>query len=158
MLFRSINTQPFKNVALSLNARYQSGSPYNVTTGRDDNGDGVFNDRRAGTSRNSAWTASQWDLGGRLNYTIGIGKRAQAGAGGPQGVMIVLGGGGGPMGGFSGGAENARYQLNLYVAASNLTNHNNYVGYSGVVTSPFFGQPTNVMNPRKVELGVRFGF
>ena len=38
------------------------------------------------------------------------------------------------------------------------TNHNNYVGYSGVITSPFFGQPTNVMNPRKVELGVRFGF
>ena len=57
-----------------------------------------------------------------------------------------------------GGADNARYQLNLYVAASNLTNHNNYVGYSGVITSPFFGQPTNVMNPRKVELGVRFGF
>ena len=99
-----------------------------------------------------------WDLGGRLNYAIGIGKRAQSGGGGPQGVMIVMGGGGGPMGGFSGGADNARYQLNLYVAASNLTNHNNYVGYSGVITSPFFGQPTNVMNPRKVELGVRFGF
>ena len=39
-----------------------------------------------------------------------------------------------------------------------LTNHNNYVGFSGVQTSPFFGQATNVLNPRKVELGMRFGF
>ena len=67
----SINMQPFTNVSLSVNARHQTGSPYNVTTGRDDNGDGVFNDRPSGTSRNSAWTGSQWDLGGRLNYAIG---------------------------------------------------------------------------------------
>lgn len=149
---------PFTNFSLSVNFRAQSGTPYNMTTGRDDNRDGVFNDRPSGVSRNSLWTASQWDIGGRLNYAIGIGTRQQAG-GGPQGVMIVMGGGAsGPQGGFGGGADNARYQLNFYVAVSNVTNHNNYVGYSGVVTSQFFGQATNVANPRKVELGVRFGF
>lgn len=154
----SLNMAPLKDLSLSLNLRQQSGSPYNVTTGRDNNGDGVFNDRPAGVARNSAWTKGQWDLGGRISYAVGFGKRPQAGAGGPQGVMIVMGGGGGPMGGFSGGAENARYQLNFYVAGSNLTNHANYIGYSGVVTSQFFGQATNVLNPRKIELGVRFGF
>lgn len=156
----SINMAPFKDVSISLNARQQSGSPYNITTGRDNNGDGVFNDRPSGVSRNSAWTTGQWDIGGRLSYAIGFGTRpAAAGGGGPQGVMIVMGGGGGgPMGGFGGGAENKRYQLNFYLSGSNLTNHNNYVGYSGVVTSQFFGQATNVLNPRKVELGVRFGF
>lgn len=156
----SINMSPFQDVSFSLNVRQQSGSPYNVTTGRDNNGDGVFNDRPAGVSRNSAWTASQWDIGGRLTYTVGFGTRPQGGgAGGPQGVMIVMGGGGGgPQGGFGGGADNKRYTLNFYVSGSNLTNHQNYVGYSGVVTSQFFGQPTNVMNPRKMELGVRFGF
>ncbi len=153
------NMAPFTNLSLSVNFRAQSGTPYNMTTGRDDNRDGVFNDRPSGVSRNSLWTPGQWDIGGRLNYVIGIGTRAQAGGAGPQGVMIVMGGGpGGPQGGFGGGAENARYQINLYVAVSNLTNHNNYIGYSGVLTSQFFGQATNVANPRKVELGVRFGF
>jgi hypothetical protein len=154
-----INMEPVKDVSFSLNFRTQSGSPYNITTGRDDNGDGLFSDRPAGVSRNSALTPGQWDIGGRLNYAIGFGKRAQAG-GGPQGMMIVMGGGGGggPMGGFGGGASDKRYQVNFYVSGSNLTNHNNFVGFSGVQTSPFFGQATNVLNPRKVELGMRFGF
>ena len=37
----------------SLNGRLQSGTPYNVTTGIDDNGDAIFNDRPSGTPRNS---------------------------------------------------------------------------------------------------------
>ena len=57
-----------------------------------------------------------------------------------------------------GGADGARYRVEFYVSAQNLTNHDNYVGYSGVLTSPFFGQPTNVMNPRKIEIGARVGF
>jgi hypothetical protein len=73
-------------------------------------------------------------------------------------VMIGGPGGGGPMGGFGGGAADKRYQVNFYLSGSNLTNHNNYVGFSGVQTSPFFGQATNVLNPRKLELGIRFGF
>ncbi|MEP7117797.1 MAG: TonB-dependent receptor, partial [Acidobacteriota bacterium] len=42
-----------------------SGQPLNVTTGRDDNGDTIFNDRPAGVGRNSERTAgfSQFDLG-----------------------------------------------------------------------------------------------
>jgi hypothetical protein len=48
--------------------------------------------------------------------------------------------------------------VEFYASAQNVTNHDNYIGYSGVVTSPFFGQPTNVLNPRKIEIGARFGF
>lgn len=154
-----LSMSPTQNFSLSVSFRQQSGTPYTMTTGRDDNRDGVFNDRPAGVSRNSLWTASQWDIGGRLNYAIGIGTRQQGAGGGGPGMVVIMGGGAsGPQGGFGGGADNARYQINLYVAVSNLTNHNNYIGYSGVTTSPFFGQPTNVANPRKVELGVRFGF
>lgn len=42
-----------------------SGQPLNVTTGRDDNGDTIFNDRPAGVSRNSERTPgfAQMDLG-----------------------------------------------------------------------------------------------
>jgi hypothetical protein len=71
--------------------------------------------------------------------------------------MIAMGGGG-VQGGFGGGAPDKRYRVEFYASAQNVTNHDNLIGYSGVLTSPFFGQPTNVMNPRKVEVGVRFGF
>jgi hypothetical protein len=154
----SFNTQPIRNLSLSVNVRAQSGTPYNVTAGVDTNGDGVFSDRPAGESRNSARTAAQWDLGMRVSYAIGIGKRAQAAAGGPQGVMITMGGGGVQSGFTGGGAGDARYRIELYASGQNITNHKNFVGYSGVLTSPFFGSPTNVLNPRKVEVGVRVGF
>ena len=71
---------------------------------------------------------------------------------------MMGGGGGGMTGGFGGGADTSRYRVEFYASAQNLTNRRNYVGYSGVLTSPFFGQPTNVLNPRKIELGTRFGF
>jgi len=73
-------------------------------------------------------------------------------------LYMMGGAGGGMTGGFTGGADTSRYRIEFYASAQNLTNRRNYIGYSGVLTSPFFGQPTNVLNPRKVEVGVRFGF
>jgi hypothetical protein len=149
--------RPIGDLSISLNARAQSGSPYNITTGRDDNGDGLFNDRPSGVSRNSARAASQWDLGGRISYAWGFGTRPQStGAGGTQ--TVVIGGGGGMAAGFGGGATSKRFRIEVYLSGQNLLNRANYVGYSGVLTSPFFGQPTNVMNPRKMQAGLRFGF
>jgi hypothetical protein len=153
----SFNMQPFPGFGVSVNVRGQSGSPYTITAGRDSNGDGVFNDRPEGVGRNSALTAGQFDLGVRLSYSIGFGTRA-APAGGAGGTMIMVGGGGGMAGGFGPRAADKRYQVQFYAAAQNVTNRANYVGYSGVLTSPFYGRPTNVLNPRKIELGVRFGF
>ncbi|MCC7185041.1 MAG: TonB-dependent receptor [Acidobacteria bacterium] len=155
----SVNMRPFTDMSISLNARAQSGSPYNITTGRDDNRDGLFNDRPAGVDRNSARTAAQWDLGGRISYAWGFGTPAQAGGGSGGGTQVVMiGGGGGMAPGFGGGASSKRFRIEVYLSGQNLLNRANYVGYSGVVTSPFFGQPTSVMNPRKVQAGVRFGF
>jgi len=154
----TFNTQPIRNLSVSVNFRAQSGAPYNITTGFDTNGDGVFGDRPAGVDRNTARATAQWDLGMRVSYAIGIGKRPQAAAGGPQGVMIMMGGGGVQSGFTGGGAADARYRIELYASGQNITNHTNLVGYSGVLTSPFFGTPTNVLNPRKLEVGVRFGF
>jgi hypothetical protein len=154
----------WRALGLSLSARAQSGTPYNTTTGRDDNKDGIFNDRPAGVGRNSLWTASQWDLGARLSYTVGFGTRPQSGGGGGTQVMVQIGGPGGgggmPMGSginVSGG-DNKRYHFEFFAAAQNLTNHDNFIGYSGVLTSPFFGMPTSVLNPRKIEIGTRFSF
>ena len=156
----SFNSMPITDLSVSLNLRAQSGTPYTLTTGADNNADGVFNDRPSGVGRNTLVTDGQWDLGLRVTYAIGFGQRPAA-AGGPMGQMVISvgGGGGGMPGAFgAGGAENKRFRIEFYASAQNVTNHLNYVGYSGVMTSPFFGRPTNILNPRKVEIGARFGF
>lgn len=148
----------FGAVGVSVNGRAQSGTPYTMTTGSDANGDGVFNDRPAGVGRHSLRTPATWDIGGRLSYAIGFGRAAASGGGGDQVIVVRQGGGSGMPAGFDGGAENARVRLEFYVSAQNLTNRANYSGFSGVLTSPFFGQATNVTNPRKVQLGARVSF
>jgi hypothetical protein len=54
--------------------------------------------------------------------------------------------------------EPARFRLLLMMNAQNLLNRHNYGGYSGTLTSPFFGQPTLVTNPRKIDVGIAFQF
>jgi hypothetical protein len=136
-----------------------SAPAYNITTGDDDNGDTISNDRPAGVGRNAARGSGRWDLGARVSYTFGFGKRPAAeGAGGMQMIMVRGGAIEAPMGGFSGGAEDKRWRLEIYVAGTNLLNHTNLMGYSGVMASPFFGQPTSAGPSRKIELGMRFGF
>ena len=46
----------------------------------------------------------------------------------------------------------------MFTNINNLTNHQNYTGYSGVITSPFYGQPTSVNNPRRVDIGMNMTF
>jgi hypothetical protein len=155
----SFSMQPVRNMTLGVNVRAQSGSPYNITTGRDDNGDGLFTDRPAGVPRNSARGAVQIDLGGRLSYAWGFGKPRQQGGAGGTAVMVTIGGGGGGLApGFGGGAEDKRYRVELYVSGQNLLNRVNYTAYSFVLTSPFYGDPVAAAQPRKLQVGVRFGF
>jgi Carboxypeptidase regulatory-like domain len=154
------NMNLWKGFKIASTFNGNSAPPYNITTGHDDNNDTVSNDRPAGVGRNAARASDRWDLGARLSYTFGFGQRPGAdGAGGPQIVMIRAGGGiDTPMGGFSGGADDKRWRIELYVAGTNILNHTNFLGYSGVLTSPFFGEPTSAGPARKIELGARFGF
>jgi hypothetical protein len=146
-------------VAASLAAR--TGQFYNITTGRDDNGDTVFNDRPAGTSRNSGQAAGMWDAAARVSYAFGFGERsATAGGGMPTMIVQRVGGGAGDMLGLGGGggAENKRVRFEVYASVQNLFNHTNPVGFSGVMTSQLFGRPTAAMPSRRVDLGLRVGF
>jgi hypothetical protein len=153
-----------KSVRLSVGASRRSGTPYNITTGRDDNGDTVFNDRPAGVGRNSARAESTWDVNTRVAYSFGFGQRkpSDTGPGGPVMIMHRVGGPGGGgseiSGAFGGGAEDKRIRFELFASASNLFNTVNRVGYSGVMTSPFFGQATAAMPGRRIDVGVRVGF
>jgi hypothetical protein len=127
------NTQ-IRNVTANLNWLANSGSPYTLTTGFDDNHDGLINDRPAGVGLRSLRMAGQSSINARLQYTFTLGGNpTQPGTPG-------------------------RYRLNTFVNIQNLTNHQNLGGYSGVMTSPFFKRPTLSINPRSVNMGVSVNF
>jgi hypothetical protein len=154
-----INAQPFANMSVGFNVSYRSALPYNVTTGQDNNLDGVFNDRPAGYSRNSERGSASFDLGGRMSYGWNFGPARAAGGGGGTQVVMVSGGGGGAMpAGFSGGPSDRRFRLELYVSGQNLLNRTNYTAYGGVDGSPFFRQPISASSARRLQTGVRFSF
>ena len=156
-----MNTSLTKSLRIAVSASARSGAPYNVTTGRDDNGDTVFNDRPAGVGRNSLTSHGVWDAAARLTYAFGFGEKpASTGPGGGQMIMIRGGGGAGDLLGAmsGGGAENKRIRIELFASATNLFNTVSPVGYSGVMTSPFFGRPTAAGPARKIDVGMKIGF
>ncbi len=173
-LFFMANVPLLAGVRAGLNVQASSALPYTVTTGRDDNGDTVFNDRPVGVERNFARGAAQWNANLRLNRSFSLGGVLPGGAGpmpmgappGPppgstSGAQRGPGGGGGEGGGpqlvMMPGA-NSRYRLDLYVQASNLLNHTNYNAFVGNLLSPVFGQPTSAGPARRLEIGASISF
>ena len=141
---------------VSFTAR--SALPYDITTGRDDNGDTLSTDRPAGTTRNIGRGRAQYDISARLSWRVGFGGAPPRSTGGPQ-VRVVRGGSdANPLADMPGGDAQSRYTLELYAQAFNLTNHTNAVLFSGVLTSPFFGQAVAASAPRRLELGARLSF
>jgi len=155
----NVTSNVVRNVSMGGGLSMSSGAPYNITTGYDENGDQMLNDRPGGVSRNSgrvpvwyqAWSA-------RLGYTWSFGHSGAAGT--PQGVAI-------PIGALPAGlvrveagpvATPGRYRLSLNVSATNLTNRSNYGGYTGVKASPFFGQPNSSGAGRRIQVSTNFGF
>jgi hypothetical protein len=148
----TLNNQIVRNLLLSFNVTASSGVPYSIRTGRDDNGDLVFNDRPAGVGRNGERAAGQWTVNTFFAYMIPLGKRS---TGGPPITTVIAGGGVPTVQSFE---QPPRYIFQFFVQAQNLTNHPNYTGYSGTLTSPFYRQPTAVSGMRKIDMGVNVIF
>jgi hypothetical protein len=106
-----------------------SGKPYTVTTGSDNNNDGIANDRPAGVNRNTQIGPDYISLDVRWFHDFFLTKAKDKG----------------PV-------------LNASVDAFNATNRVNYVAYIGNLTSPFFGQPVTALPPRRLQLGIRLTF
>lgn len=172
-LFMMFNTPLLFNVRGSVQAQYSSAPPYTITTGLDDNGDTVFNDRPFGVARNSARGASQWNVNLRLNRNISLGgllggdapvmlggpppppppANMQQGPGGGAGT-----GGGGPVQMVMMDGSAARYRLDLYLQVSNLFNTVNYNAFVGNQLSVYFGTATSAAPPRRIEIGASLSF
>jgi hypothetical protein len=156
-----------------MNMQVTSARPYNITTGLDDNGDTVFNDRLAGVRRNSGRGAGQMTVDLRLTKSFNLGGLL---SGGPEGVPMggppppggaanaMQPGVGGPGGGGDGPrmvimeGSNARYRADFYVNFQNLFNRTNLNSFSGNQLSPFFGTATSAGPARRIEVGATISF
>jgi hypothetical protein len=160
-----IQLSPFFNAA--------SGLPYDLTIGSDLNGDTIANERPAFAtdlsrpsvvltrfgafdtnpmpgqtivSRNYLTTAGMWNLNMRVSKTFGFGAPKEA-----------------PPAGYKGPARH-RYGLNFNVDVNNIFNHVDQGGYVGNLSSPLFGQSTQInlfrdaSNNRRVQFGTQFTF
>jgi hypothetical protein len=132
---------PVRGFRLSVNGLvYQSGAPYNITTGRDDNHDLVINDRPLDDSgrivgRNSARGAARWgDFSMRLGRAFAFG-RSTADGGAPAGRNVEF-----------------------FAQADNILNRVNFTNYAGTMTSRLFGQPTAASQARRVQVGMQLRF
>jgi hypothetical protein len=137
---------------------YGSGRPFNITTGRDDDGDLVYADR-PGMAAADDPSAIHTPFG---NFDLSRG---------PGEPMILRNFGQGPRQFFvnvgvskmirsdigPAGQRMGPYVV-FTVSAENLTNRVNFVDFNGVVTSPFFGTANRALNARRIELAVRVGF
>jgi len=180
-----INVPFFLGARINAQGQAQSASPYNITTGVDNNLDGVVNDRPDGVGRNSARGTARFDMSLRLSRQFAFGpQRAQTGGGGagrggngrggnggnapggfPGGGNPQFGQGGGPGGpggggggNFNNGGGSQRFSAEVWVSANNALNHVNYVNYVGNMLSPFFGRATSAAQARRVEVGMNFRF
>ena len=151
----SVNNQIVRNLLMSLNVSVNTAPPYSIRTGRDDNGDFVFNDRPGTLGRNTERGATQWSINPFLGYVFSFGRNI---SNLPPGIAVIGGGAGGAPTVQTVNQPANRYRLQLFVAAQNVTNHANYIGYSGTMTSPFFGRPTNVLGTRKIDIGMQLTF
>ena len=183
-----INVPLFLGVRTSVNVQAQSAIPYTITTGRDDNGDGVANDRPVGVGRNTERGATTWTVNLNVTKQFAIGGPRGGQAGGRhrrpgrwirrrscrrpgwrrQSAGAVCAGSG-----WSRRAavvvvvraavaatprSTARYSMEFFIRADNVLNNVNYGSFSGNMLSQFFGQPTSAQQPRRLTVGSSFRF
>ena len=155
------NMNLWKGFKLATMINSSSGLPYNITTGFDDNDDTVSNDRPAGVGRNSARGDGRWDVGGRLSWAFGFGQR--------KGCRTRRNARHHDSdhrrswrrradGRLQWWPEDKRWRMELYLAGTNLFNHVNLAGTAACSLRRSSVEPTSAGAPRKLELGMRFGF
>lgn len=113
-----------------------SGLPFDITTGSDDNHDGVANDRPAGVTRNTG------DAPGFLQTDLRFTKIFNFHKSGLDADGDII----------------AFSKMEVSVDAFNLFNHTNFTDIIGDVSSPRFGQAANSLAARTIQLSIKFDF
>jgi hypothetical protein len=123
------SAEPVKRYSVGVALSVYAGKPVNVTTGNDDNHDGVVNDRPSGTPRNSLPGPAFLNLDLNAAHDFLFAKSRKE----PLALTVSLN-------------------------AFNVLNHKNDLTYVGVITSPFFGRGVQAQPPRRLQLDVEFKF
>ncbi len=143
---------------LSLTSQFDasSGDPYNVITGMDNNGDGVFNDRPSLTAQPG--TGTYQTPFGLLN-TTGLNGSLGRNVGTMPALIHLDSNLSRTFEFHSHGLAADRHQsITLNARSANLLNHTNVTTVGNVVGSPTFTQPLAAEAARRVEFGIRYTF
>jgi hypothetical protein len=117
---------------LGLGVSLYSGKPVNVTSGSDDNRDGIANDRPGLLARNTMHGPGYANLDVRLGRDFALRKAK--------------------------GKEDTPPTLKAALSAFNILNHRNDVTYVGTLSSAFYGQSVAAQPPRRIQLNVEYSF
>src|ERR1700722_4447967 len=143
---------------LSLTSQFDasSGNPYDVITGMDNNGDGVFNDRPSLAAQQG--TGTYQTPFGLLN-TTGINGSLGRNAGTMPALIHLDMNLSRTFDLPSHGLSSDKHQsFTLNARPPTLLNHTNVTNVGNVVGSPTFTQPLAAEAARRVEFGIRYTF
>jgi len=153
--FANVTVNLPRKVIISTNYYGNGSSPFNITTGFDNNGDGNFNDRpQFALPGQSGAVATPF---GNLVATGGTGVLARNRASLPwnfhvdgniQRVFAVT----------RNSKADHQQTITANLRSSNLLNHTNVTAEGGVLGSPFFLMPYAADNSRRIEGGLRYNF
>jgi hypothetical protein len=121
---------PGKGFNLGMAVSLSTGMPYSITTGLDNNNDGLGNDRPAGVPINSLQGPGYASVDVRVSRDFYLAKSKKE-----KGPTITAG-----------------------IDAFNALNRVNYTGYVGNLSSPFFGKPVSANPSRRLQFSLRFRF
>jgi len=151
-MFGNINL-PYKFVVSTV-FDAQSGRPYNVVTGTDNNGDGSFNDRPTyasapgpGVYRTPFGLLTANTINGNVPRNLGTM---------PDLIHLDLN----LSRAFLLNPKDVDHPrtLTFNARSANLLNHTNATAVSTVISSPTFGQSLSAETARRIELGIRIAF
>jgi hypothetical protein len=153
--FGNVTVNLPRKVVLSTDYYGNGNSPFNITTGFDNNGDGNFNDRpQFALPGQSGAVATPF---GNLVATGGTGVLARNRASLPWNFHVdgniqrVF-----PL--TRNSKADHQQTLTANIRSSNLLNHTNVTAEGGVLGSPLFLVPYAADNSRRIEGGLRFNF
>ena len=113
-----------------------SGVPFDITTGFDDNGDSVVNDRPTGVTRNTGRGPGFAQLDLRLTKLLHL-----------------------PIFFDDQDKDKGEFRnLELNLDVFNALNHNNLTDVVGELSSPLFGRANSSLQSRTIQLSVKFNF
>ncbi len=123
------SSQPTRFFTLGVGLSLYSGKPVTITTGADNNHDGIINDRPAVVPRNTMHGPGLIGLDLNLSHDFPLSKQKKE-------------------------AKVISVSLNSF----NVLNHPNYITYIGTISSPLFGRPVAAQPPRRMQFDVQFKF